>query len=326
MKKTVLISLLLISLQVLNGQSLSDSLIAHYKYAKNARNAVGVNDGLVTGAKLAKDRNGIDSQCYYFDRNASTNINFGRSSDFEMGTRDFSISVWFKHVNANSSWGYVIGKRGWNSGLSKDKVYGLIISPQSKLMFYYRFDDHSQLGLPLSAVLDTNWHHAVATIDRSDSIKLYIDKKLVAGTNISGNSNTFNAPGGDLMSGNCTHINEPFKGYIDDIRIYKGRALSAKTVCDLYDLTITSLEKVSNKKAISIYPNPISDILMVKVRSRESGFNYSLYDLNGRVLINGAAEGHLAQLDLSDLANGVYMLCARNSDGVIIDKQKVTKN
>ena len=105
----------------------------------------------------------------------------------------------------------------------------------------------------LSAVLDTNWHHAVATIDRSDSIKLYIDKKLVAGTNISGNSNTFNAPGGDLMSGNCTHINEPFKGYIDDIRIYKGRALSAKTVCDLYDLTSTSLEKVSNKKAISIY-------------------------------------------------------------------------
>lgn len=63
----------------------------------------------------------------------------------------------------------------------------------------------------------------------------------------------------------------------------------------------------SLKDKISIYPNPAKNSLTVEVDSRESGFHYALYGIDGRWLQEGTVQGRV-QLDITRYASGTYLL------------------
>ena len=78
---------------------------------------------------------------------------------------------------------------------------------------------------------------------------------------------------------------------------------------------------------LNLIPNPANDMLTLSfsLSKREARLNITLYDLKGRV-IKTLAEGgfrageHQLEVDVSDLASGVYMLSLLNSDKRLVEK------
>ena len=84
------------------------------------------------------------------------------------------------------------------------------------------------------------------------------------------------------------------------------------------NLIPTSLLSISLENAIRVYPNPATDQLNIENSSLLATF-YSVCDMNGRVILNGALlKSNL--IDLSTLSSGVYLLHITNSEGTLTRK------
>ncbi len=69
---------------------------------------------------------------------------------------------------------------------------------------------------------------------------------------------------------------------------------------------------------ISIYPNPINNLLNVNVGSN-SGLNYSIFNITGQIILKGMFTSSNNRVDFSDLSKGVYFL-------QVLDKQLNKQN
>ena len=69
---------------------------------------------------------------------------------------------------------------------------------------------------------------------------------------------------------------------------------------------------------ISIYPNPISNLLNVNVGTN-SGLNYSIFNITGQIIFKGKFTSSNNRVDFSNLSKGVYFL-------QVLDKQLNKQN
>ncbi len=85
----------------------------------------------------------------------------------------------------------------------------------------------------------------------------------------------------------------------------------------------TGIDLVPNAE-FSIYPNPATQVLSI---SSAPGLNYqySLYSITGVQLLSGDFNG-AAQLDLSALSQGMYLLNITTSSGDLLKVEKIIKN
>ena len=61
--------------------------------------------------------------------------------------------------------------------------------------------------------------------------------------------------------------------------------------------------------SLSIYPNPVTDILILKVQTLVwSDLDFRLYSNEGRILLSGKLSFSETKMDMSQLAAGVYLL------------------
>lgn len=324
-KQVLFITSILFSAGI-TAQGLNDNLVAHYPLENNSKDIVSGADGIITAAVPSKDRHESNSGAYYFD--GKSDINMGDSTLFEMGLNDYSISVWFKSYNKSIFYTYVLGKRGWNNSTSQDKVYSLILSSKNQLLFYYKFDDYSTLPYPISSPLDTNWHHAVVTVDRSDSVKLYVDKIMVGATNISSKaSQTMNCEDGDFILGNCTNRNEPLSGMVDDVRIYKGKVLTTQEISDAYNEQYTSISAGNFDLSYSLYPNPTVDVIKLELKDNavKQGSTYRVYSIHSQLLSSGTINSKVQEINTSSLASGQYFLVILDANGNRLGHNKFIK-
>jgi hypothetical protein len=76
-----------------------------------------------------------------------------------------------------------------------------------------------------------------------------------------------------------------------------------------------SIEEVNSNLAVNVYPNPTQGLVNVQALT-EPNFKVQLLDLNGRVIIEeNSTSTYNTRLDLSGLAEGIYLLNVRNQDG-----------
>jgi hypothetical protein len=69
---------------------------------------------------------------------------------------------------------------------------------------------------------------------------------------------------------------------------------------------------------INLYPNPVNDVL--NINSTYALNNISISDINGRVVRNTSLNGTEAQINIADLASGVYLLKVVTSEGTVTKK------
>jgi hypothetical protein len=79
---------------------------------------------------------------------------------------------------------------------------------------------------------------------------------------------------------------------------------------------------------INIYPNPVGDQLNVNFKEmKQDNVTITLFDLNGKVLINDIAENTttVKQLNMTYVAKGSYILRFATKDGKFLKSFKVVK-
>ena len=79
-----------------------------------------------------------------------------------------------------------------------------------------------------------------------------------------------------------------------------------------------SVNEVDFYKAIKIYPNPVSNQLILENFQNIEIESITLSNINGHIIKQYEAREN--QLDISDLCSGIYLLKISSKDGVLIEK------
>jgi hypothetical protein len=79
--------------------------------------------------------------------------------------------------------------------------------------------------------------------------------------------------------------------------------------------------------SLAVYPNPFSYVLHVKVDDGDfSQLQYSLFSIDGKILLNNKLTGNLTQIELQTFASGNYLLQINRKSGERVKTFKVIKN
>lgn len=309
--------LLSVCLFPMAGQiDLEDGLQAYYSFDGNADDeSLNGYDGFVNGAVLSNDCLDNEESSYYFDGiDDYIEILDNDVLDFEMG-QSFAISLNFRadSITNNETSADLISK--WTSAhLDTAYSYGVrILSQHSETpgrinIARYDSDDFGCNGITKfvseDSYLDGHWHSLVFQGNSSGVLSIFIDGihlgsymdeslcSLVSQSNL-----IFGARG---YAGNV--INKPFKGNIDEIRIYD-RELSLEEVDILNSCNESSSLQNLITTDLLIYPNPTNGIIKIvnfenfKIRQIE------IYDLMGKKVF----ESNLTEFEL-EADTGVYFM------------------
>lgn len=79
--------------------------------------------------------------------------------------------------------------------------------------------------------------------------------------------------------------------------------------------SLPQAQHIAMKEAIA-YPNPGHNELRIRVGMQHPFWEFSLYDLNGRLLLQQTGEGTDATFDVSVLGSGTYIYKITNADGL----------
>jgi hypothetical protein len=73
------------------------------------------------------------------------------------------------------------------------------------------------------------------------------------------------------------------------------------------------IEKV-NKNKISLFPNPVKDILYINTPEKD-GYYYQIYNVSGQLVRSGKFEN--GKTDLSALSSGIYLVRINNAEEIV---------
>jgi len=189
-------------------------LVAAWHFDENqgiiAGDAVGGHNGTITGALWTS---GIKGSALHFD--GTGNQVQVPNSGLNLTGNGISFSFWFR-LDA-------VGDNG--AFIFQNVKYILKMDAQGRIGFALYTPVYKAVVMNYSdRILDTDWHHGVATYDGSE-MKIYVDGNLkITGTN-SGNLQSTTS---DVYIGYQKTLN-PFKGIIDEMLVYD-RALTQQEV------------------------------------------------------------------------------------------------
>ena len=92
------------------------------------------------------------------------------------------------------------------------------------------------------------------------------------------------------------------------------------SIYDFYGVfksTGTDVNEIANITSVSIYPNPVTDYLNIKLNSKDKGLaKLYLLDITGKVIISKNFKNEI-QLDIHKMNKGVYLIKIDNNSSII---------
>jgi hypothetical protein len=307
----------------------TSGLVSWYSFTGNANDMSGNgNNATVNGAVLTSDRFGNSNAAYSYD--GINDYLHGNASSFPSGDR--TIALWFYTTNINvSSAGMQVF--GYGGGLC-DQSW--LMQMDNSTPFTSFFTDSSyevSIGcntwlsaLPFGvngspANPNNNWHHWVIT-NGPGGIYYYFDGNYAGGVTTS-IGNTMVA-GKKFFMGSCpdstglvayqdAYLNN-WNGKLDDIGVWN-RQLTQQEITALYNGVTVGASDLSESKSFSIYPNPTQNIININVNSEDLGLPIKLFDIYGKLALSKTIDQTDFNLDLTNLANGIYLLRFEDNKG-----------
>ena len=104
------------------------------------------------------------------------------------------------------------------------------------------------------------------------------------------------------------HLVDTVQGYkIDDTVIFDGGQFGASETTQMSIVTTLGVNDEYLEQNISIYPNPTSGFVQIKIREWTSDMDYEVYNILGQTLkINRLQNNEI--LDLTDLSSDIYFI------------------
>lgn len=77
----------------------------------------------------------------------------------------------------------------------------------------------------------------------------------------------------------------------------------------------SGIKKQDNTSYIEVYPNPVTDYLVLKLSASSTGGSVTISDINGRLVYNGTANTEQLRIPTHSFAQGLYILKYEGADG-----------
>ncbi len=294
---------------VKNFNTTPGNLIAHYPFTGNANDVSGNQlHGQANGTVLTTDLNGTQQSAYYFNGGAQhVAVPNNALLNFQDG---ITVSCWFKANALPEKEIFLLSHGSWQNR------WKLSITPEK----YLRWTLNS-----LSAIADLDldvqlqieqFYHVAATYDGS-LLALYLNGNLHTYKVLSGKIRTTTFPFlmGQMLPAQPEYN---FKGVMDAVKIYD-YALVPDAVKGLFGQGVTSAGEpvFLEKTSLVLSPNPVSDVLTVRLPSGSEAVTQShrltntvqVRDVAGGVVLEKKSDGTEAvQLDVSGCRTGVYVV------------------
>jgi len=272
--------------------SFDSCLIAYYPFNGNANDESGnSHNGTVNGASLTADKHGNVNSAYSFDGN-NDYISISNHSDI-INIDSITICGW-AYPTALNAHNTIVSKVNPNRDFSLKLFSNGHFTPEfAHGSSYY------------SCVTDTfvqtyAWAHLLGTWD-GIYWKTYLNGELVKTCNHSGNVPLWTGSRMDIGSMNGTEF---FIGTLDDIRVYNC-ALSESEVLELYNVTNTSVNIISNDVSIQLFPNPATDHIIIQ-SDRNNISRFEVYNILGNKIIENDLFD--SQINIYNLEKGLYFI------------------
>lgn len=309
-----------------------NGLVSKYSFSNNTNDEVNNNDALATTIVFVNDRLGNPNQAIDITTNSHLNLmdNYDGFATGSSGAISYSFWVNFKVVNG--SYQMLLMKQADSGCSANDRQYMLRLNANNKLDINAAgtLSPSNNVSYEGSTTLTSGqWYHVVLTYDASiasgSKFKIYLDnaEETLTQTSISGvgigsgilDGNAHIGIGAYLNSSGSICVNtQRLDAYFDDLYVYN-KVLAPAEISDLYNGTV-SIEKVNIENKMSIYPNPVTNMLHI---STEDNINkLSIYNINGSLIRN--YENINNTIDVSSLIKGMYILVVQTDKGITQNK------
>ena len=290
-------------------------LIAYYPFSGTADDASGNQlHGQGFGVAFVPDRFGVANRAGYFNGGAQ-NVRVTNSPLLNFQNA-ISVSCWFNAARLGDKEIFLVSHGSWQNR------YKISITPDKNVRWTVNtLNTIADLDAPTPLTIDS-FYHVTATYDGA-LMTIYINGKLTAYKPLTGNIRTTTLPFliGQMLADNADYN---FKGIIDEVKIFD-YALIPTAAATLYQQSITALKDVFSLKTavLQVSPNPVSDILSVKMPLYFNGkTDLEIRDVNGRLVLEKGiyTEGGLSRLDISPLLSGFYILTVKMDNQIAVGR------
>ncbi len=286
-----------------------NDLVEYLKFDGDTKdNTANLNHAGAQGGTFVPGRQGTDA----LSLNGSND--FVQLSEEVANQQEISVVAWVKWA------GFSIGQYlfSFSDGADDYMYFSPSISGQMQLAIK---NDGVEQKLNASALSANAWVHLVVTLG-NDGAAIYLNSlKVAESTDITIRPSDFNPMINYIGVNQSTK--KFFEGAVDDFRIYNYQ-LSATEVQGLYDdLTTDVYDRIMDDTDLSVWPNPVDNILHVTYSefSKRDYSDLQLLNMNGAVVTNiDIKSSGNTDLDVSGLATGIYLLRLSTSEGVITKK------
>lgn len=207
-------------------ESLFTSCVAYYDFKGDAKDIIGSNDGVVSGATLTTNHLGITNSAYSFDGvddyvNTSISLSDKLTYSVWINTNSFSYNNLFILEEATSSDGFA--PRGLR-----------IIDDGNSVIFFSRDSSDNYIDISSTTSISAGtWYHIVGVQD-GGNLYLYINGNLEDSTSFSSPQTNYENP----LHFGYYYLDDKyyFDGLIDNVMVFS-RALSPEEVKYIYRST-----------------------------------------------------------------------------------------
>ena len=285
-------------------QHLGPQLLANYTFDntlsdENGSNAFATQAGMTYGT----DRSGLVNKALFINGTGTT----VSLTNLPVDNSSRTFSFWIKPTQSNGanrifSYGSPSGTAAYGASFDVSTIYNF--SWSSNLPYFH------------STSLNV-WKHIVCTFEQStNTASLYIDGVLRAGNDFSCST----ANNGILYLGSLFgETGSRYIGYVDDLKIYNDAGTDADVTSLYTNNTLSSSNFTQNNLEVALYPNPVRDILNIEIENDIQSIE--IYNIQGQKVLSSNQN----QINVSDLASGMYLVRIQDIDNNIATKKIVIK-
>ncbi len=181
------------------------------------------------------------------------------SSDLEIGSSEFTMECWFfqrADSGSGSSSHTLLSK--WDNDGRKEFILRITENSSNQVLHWLSSSDGSSNDADFygnTVITNDEWHHAAATRDSSNTIRLFLDGVLQSST--ASQSSTYTGTHEFMIGANGTSgIQQYMDGFISNVRFIKGTALYTGSS---YTAPTAPLTAVTNTKLLTCCSNRYRD-------------------------------------------------------------------
>lgn len=278
----------------------TNGLVAWFPFNGNALDeSTNGNDGIVNGASLSADRNGLSNSAYSFD-----------------GTDDYIRLGLLDGITPTSSHTFSFWTNKTNDGCSTEIIIGTFDTPPvDNQHLHYGFrqcDVDCETSMCMGMDIYANWMDSSNELDTSWTCWALVYDSISMQRTIYLDGNQIAQQGGavpyegtlDVMLGATKWTNFPvgshYNGKLDDVAIWN-RVLTPLEIEGICNSGVTVGIDDSIQNEVQLYPNPSTGLVTFQLPQRAL---IDIFDSTGRLILTRIIE-NTESLDLSHLS-GFY--------------------